>query len=88
MVSRSRAPRRRWNIEFKKRVVAEASQASVSGADIVRKYDLNASLLFNWKKKFGSAVELVPAEVMVSISTRSRTRRRGLRANGPGKKIG
>ena len=63
MASRSRAPRRRWSIEFKKRVVAEASQPGVSGAEIARRYDLNANLLFNWKNKFGSGVELVPVEV-------------------------
>ena len=60
----SRAPRRRWSIEFKKRVVAEASQPGVSGAEIARRYDLNANLLFNWKNKFGFGVELVPVEVV------------------------
>lgn len=63
MASRSRAPRRRWSVEFKKRVVAEASQVGVSGAEIARRYDLNANLLFNWKNKFGSGLELVPIEV-------------------------
>ncbi len=63
MASRTRAPRRRWSIAFKKRVVAEASQLGVSGAEIARKYDLNTNLLFNWKNKFGSAVDLVPVEI-------------------------
>jgi transposase len=63
MASRSRAPRRRWSVEFKKRVAAEASQPGVSAAEIARRYDLNANLLFNWKNKFGNGIELVPVEI-------------------------
>ena len=28
-----------------------------------RRYDLNANLLFNWKKKFGAEAALIPVEI-------------------------
>ena len=55
--------RRSWPVAFKKRVVAEASQPGVSAAWIARQYDLNANLLFNWKKKYGVAANLIPVEI-------------------------
>jgi transposase len=68
MASRSRTPRRRWSVEFKKRVVAEASQPGVSGAKIAHRYDLNANLLFSWKNKFGDGAALVPIEITLDDS--------------------
>ena len=64
MSSTSRAAHRRWGVAFKKRVVAEASRPGVSAAQIARRYDLNANLLFNWKKKYGTDVALVPVEIV------------------------
>ena len=64
MASRPRAPRRRWSVAFKKRVVAEASRPGASAAEVARHYDLNASLLINWKKKYGAEVALVPVEIV------------------------
>ena len=64
MASKSKPPRRRWSIAFKKRIAAEAIQPDVSTAQIARRYDLNANLVLNWKKKFGSCATLVPVEVM------------------------
>ena len=60
----ARRSRRRWSTEFKKRVVAEASQPGVSAAAIARRYDLNDNLLFNWKKKFGCEAALIPVEIV------------------------
>ncbi len=68
MTSRPRASRRRWSTEFKKRVVAEASQPGVSNAEIARRYDLNANLLFNWKKKFCTEAALIPVEVKADLT--------------------
>ena len=64
MASRPRTSRRRWSDTFKKRVVAEASQpARREGAQIARRYDLDAKRVSNWKTKFGSGAALVPVEV-------------------------
>jgi len=60
--------RRSWPVAFKKRVVAEASQPGVSAAWIARQYDLNANLLFNWKKKYGVAANLIPVEIVPETS--------------------
>jgi len=43
----------------KKRVVAEASRLDVSAAQIARRYDPNAKLLFNWRKKYALKVRLL-----------------------------
>ena len=48
----------------KKRVVAEASRLDVSAAQIARRYDLNANLLFNWRKKYGAEGALVAVEIL------------------------
>ncbi len=64
MAGRPRASRRRWSVEFKKRVVAEASRLDVSAAQIARRYDLNANLLFNWRKKYGAEGALVAVEIL------------------------
>ena len=64
MASRSRLPRRRWSVAFKKRVVAEANRPGTSAAEVARHYGLNPSLLLNWKKKYGTEVALVPVEIV------------------------
>ena len=59
-----RRTRRRWSDDFKRRVVAEASQRGVSVAAIARRYDLNNNLLFNWKHRFGVDRAFLPVEVV------------------------
>lgn len=63
-----RRSRRRWSPEFKKRVIAEASQPGVSTAEVARRYDLNDNLLFNWKKKFGTELALIPVDIVANAS--------------------
>ena len=74
MARKTRSPRRTWSTGFKKRVVAEASQPGVSSAQIARRYDLNANLLFNWKRKFGSAGLLLPVEIVADGTAPIRSR--------------
>jgi transposase len=64
MSGKSRRTRRRWSDDFKRRVVAEASQPGVSVAAIARHYDLNNNLLFNWKRRFGVDLAFLPVEVL------------------------
>lgn len=45
-----RATRRLRTLDEKLRIVAEASQPGASVAAIARKYDLNANLLFGWRR--------------------------------------
>lgn len=53
-MAKAKAPRRRYPEEFKRRIVAEANAADVSVSEIARRHGLNANLVFNWRKKFGS----------------------------------
>ena len=55
--------RRSWSEEFKRRVVAEAMQPGASAAAIAQRYDLNANLLFNWKRRYGISNEFLPVEI-------------------------
>ncbi|WP_430414109.1 IS66-like element accessory protein TnpA [Parasphingorhabdus sp.] len=70
-MAKGRAPRRRYEDEFKRKIVAEANAADVSVSEIARHHGLNANLVFNWRKKFGSGVavagfsepQLLPVEI-------------------------
>lgn len=64
MSGKSRRTHRRWSDDFKRRVVAEASQPGVSVAAIARRYDLNNNLLFNWKRRFDVDLAFLPVEVL------------------------
>jgi transposase len=63
MTVKARRSRRRWSEEFKRRVVAEAAAPGVSAAAVARRYDLNANLLFNWKRRYGVSDRFLPVEI-------------------------
>ncbi len=58
--------RRSWSVEFKRRVVAEASAPGVSVASVARRYDLNANQVFNWRRRYGVAGGFLPVAVVGS----------------------
>ncbi len=57
------ASRRRWSEAEKRRIVAESYQPGVSVALVARRNDLNANLIFNWRRKFREAGSFVPVIV-------------------------
>jgi transposase len=63
MTVEARRSRRRWSETFKRRVVAEAAAPGVSVAAVARRYDLNANLLFNWKRRYGVLERFLPVEL-------------------------
>lgn len=63
MTGKARRSRRRWSEDFKRRVVAEAMAPGASAAAVARRYDLNANLLFNWKRRYGDAGRFLPVEI-------------------------
>jgi transposase len=63
MAGKARRSRRRWSEEFKRRVVVEATVPGVSAAAVARRYDLNANLLFNWKRRYGVSDRFLPVEI-------------------------
>ena len=46
------APRRRWRDAEKRRIVAESYQPGVSVSVVARRNDVNANLVFNWRRRF------------------------------------
>ena len=47
------APRRRWSDAEKRRIVAESYQPGVSVSVVARRNDVNANLLFSWRRRYG-----------------------------------
>ena len=46
------APRRRWSDAEKLRIVAESYQPGVSVSVVARRNEVNANLVFNWRRRF------------------------------------
>jgi transposase len=44
--------RRRYSVEYKRRVVEETLTGEDSVSVVARRHDLNANLLFNWRKRY------------------------------------
>jgi transposase len=68
MVGRIRWQRRRHSKDFKRRVVAETHEPGASVAAVARRHDLNANMVFLWRRdpRFGSArneAVFLPVEV-------------------------
>lgn len=45
--------RRSWTRDEKRRIVEESLQEGASIAEVARRYELNANLLFTWRRKMG-----------------------------------
>ena len=48
--------RRRWSLEAKLRIVAEAEQPGFGIAEIARKYEISRGLLWNWRRQIRRGV--------------------------------
>lgn len=57
---RARRRRRVWSDEEKRRIVAETLAPGASVSIVARRHDLNANLLFTWRRRIGTAA-LLPA---------------------------
>ncbi len=56
-------PRRRWSEAEKRRIVAESYQPGVSVSVVARRNDVNANLVFNWRRRFREQGGFVPVVV-------------------------
>lgn len=70
-VGRDEPGRRRWyTLEEKRRLVAESFEAGASVSRVARRHEINANLLFNWRRQLrrtpmaGPPVELIPVEIV------------------------
>ena len=55
--------RRRWSEAEKRRIVAESYQAGVSVSLVARRNDMNANLLFTWRRQYRERGGFVPVIV-------------------------
>jgi transposase len=46
--------RRSWSRDEKRRIVEESLQEGASIAEVARRHELNANLLFTWRRKMGA----------------------------------
>ena len=67
--ARLRRRRRRWSAEEKQQIVAESFQPGASLAEVARRHDVNANLVFTWRRQAGgepapeNSIELVPVSI-------------------------
>lgn len=77
--------RRTYSVEEKRRIVEETMQPGASVSVIARRHDVNANLVFTWRKRYRSvmaAPAMLPVEILAtptsapsrSDAPRSRTR--------------
>ncbi len=69
MSGSSKRPRRRWSVEFKRRVVGEAAAPGVSVSAVARRHDLNANQVFNWRRRYGADGAFLPVAIAGSGSS-------------------
>ena len=70
-VRAERRRRRAWSAEEKRRIVAETCEPGASVSMVARRHDLNANILFTWRRQAGitgaatteRAVKFVPATI-------------------------
>lgn len=75
---RAHRRRRAWSEDEKKRIVEETLQPGASVSTVARRHDINANLLFTWRRRIGGgiaasdAVTLVPAVITTAGSSSPR----------------
>jgi transposase len=68
--SGGRRRRRAWSLEEKRRIVAESLEPGASASLVARRHDVNANMLFTWRRQLGAGdtalgqpVSFVPAAI-------------------------
>jgi transposase len=59
--------RRLWSEDEKRRIVAEAAEPGVSISTVARRHDVNANMVFTWRRGFGAGLSVTadPATTFV-----------------------
>lgn len=61
-----RRRRRHWSADEKQRIIAETFEPGASVSLVARRHDLNANMLFTWRRQVGAAASL-PAGAAVTF---------------------
>ena len=67
---RVRRRRRRWSEARKRLIVAESYQPGVSVSVVARRHDVNANLVFSWRRQYRELARVVGGFVPVVVSSR------------------
>ena len=66
---RVRRRRRRWSEARKRLIVAESYQPGVSVSVVARRHDVNANLVFSWRRQYRELARVVGGFVPVVVSS-------------------
>lgn len=67
-----RRRRRRWSDDEKRRIVAACQQPGTSVSEVARRFDVNANLVFTWRRQFAEEVAVfVPVVVPTGVEPRT-----------------
>ena len=66
---RGRRRRRRWSESRKRQIVAESYQPGVSVSVVARRHDVNANLVFSWRRQYRELARVVGGFVPVVVSS-------------------
>lgn len=66
---RGRRRRRRWSEARKRRIVAESYQPGVSVSVVARRHDVNANMVFSWRRQYRELARVVGGFVPVVVTS-------------------
>lgn len=62
--------RRRYSDAFRRQVVAETGQRGISVSQVARRHDLNANMVFNWRRRYRHVIaDDKPALIPVHLAS-------------------
>jgi transposase len=64
-VSGERRHRRLWSMDEKRQIVAETFEDGGSVSIVARRHDLNANMLFTWRRQFSASTATASAETFI-----------------------
>jgi transposase len=62
-----RVRRKAWSEELKREIVAAASAPGASVSVVARRYDVNANLVFTWRRRYDKSPDVPPAPLLLPV---------------------
>lgn len=67
MDTSQRVRRKVWSDELKREIVAAASAPGASVSVVARRYDVNANLIFTWRRLYDKSPDVAPARQLMPV---------------------